>query len=103
MCTDPIIELVPPYREDRYLAELSNAPGTGCDLPGMNDEGLALFKALAGCDGGLVNPGWKLYLHQTTMLRESLSGNPCVITSGTGSGKTESFLLPILASICNEA
>src|SRR5690606_5797030 len=31
------------------------------------------------------------------------NGQPGVVTSGTGSGKTESFMLPILASIAKEA
>ena len=30
-------------------------------------------------------------------------GQPGIVTSGTGSGKTESFMLPILAAMSNEA
>lgn len=30
---------------------------------------------------------------------EGVKGQPGVVTSGTGSGKTESFMLPILAAI----
>ncbi|WP_282187583.1 DEAD/DEAH box helicase [Chromobacterium haemolyticum] len=38
------------------------------------------------------------------MLRRGVgTGSPGIVTSGTGSGKTESFLLPILAQIAKEA
>ena len=37
------------------------------------------------------------------MLKQSLSGKHAVVVTGTGSGKTESFLLPVLAQIVSEA
>ena len=37
------------------------------------------------------------------MLTKALAGQSCVITAGTGSGKTESFLLPLLAYIARES
>ena len=37
------------------------------------------------------------------MLRESLRGKHSVVVTGTGSGKTEAFLLPLLAGIVREA
>lgn len=44
------------------------------------------------------------YVHQVKMLERGIqSGTPGIVTSGTGSGKTESFMLPILASLANEA
>ena len=36
------------------------------------------------------------------MLKSSLSGKHSIITSGTGSGKTEAFLMPIFAQIFKE-
>ncbi|MDH6304840.1 DEAD/DEAH box helicase domain-containing protein [Parabacteroides sp. PF5-5] len=50
---------------------------------------------------GLMN--YPLYAHQEQMLKQALSGKNSVITSGTGSGKTESFLLPLFAQILKEA
>jgi Lhr-like helicase len=48
----------------------------------------------------LYNP----YVHQVKMLKRGVrAGQPAIVTSGTGSGKTESFMLPVLASIANEA
>ncbi|KRD77039.1 hypothetical protein ASE43_07640 [Lysobacter sp. Root983] len=46
----------------------------------------------------------RLFKHQLQMLeRGTQSGRPGIVTSGTGSGKTESFLLPVLAAIMREA
>ena len=44
------------------------------------------------------------YLHQWEMLdRGTKPGKPGIVTSGTGSGKTESFMLPLLAMLASEA
>lgn len=44
-----------------------------------------------------------LYTHQAQALEKSLAGNNIVVSTGTGSGKTESFLMPILAALAEEA
>ena len=45
-----------------------------------------------------------LYQHQWEMLQRGVQrGMPGIVTSGTGSGKTEAFLLPLLARITQEA
>lgn len=43
-----------------------------------------------------------LYLHQVEALKKAAAGNNLVVTTGTGSGKTECFLLPILHSLLKE-
>ncbi|NVE89254.1 DEAD/DEAH box helicase [Vreelandella titanicae] len=44
------------------------------------------------------------YVHQVEMLQHGLKpGSPGIVTSGTGSGKTESFLLPVLSELVAEA
>ena len=51
---------------------------------------------------GLMN--YTPYVHQKEMLEKAfIQKNNVVITSGTGSGKTESFLLPLLAQLFSEA
>ena len=67
----------------------------------MNDEARSLFKEFIL--KGLISSDYPIYQHQAEMLQKALSGNNCIITSGTGSGKTESFLLPMLADIIKEA
>lgn len=71
------------------------------DLPGMSEEAQKLFKEFI--NKGLISGDYPIYWHQAEMLRKALCGKNCVITSGTGSGKTESFLLPMLADIIAEA
>jgi DEAD/DEAH box helicase domain-containing protein len=46
----------------------------------------------------------ELYTHQRTVLEESVvQGHDVVVTTGTGSGKTECFLLPIAACLVRES
>ena len=45
----------------------------------------------------------QLYLHQTKALEAVLQGKNLVITAGTGSGKTEAFLLPVIAQLLKES
>jgi Lhr-like helicase len=87
---EPWIELQPRYLSSkRAILDLGSA-----DLPGMNDVQINSFKKLAS--SGLVG-SYELHHHQVEMLRKALSGQNCVVTAGTGSGKTESFLLPLFA------
>ena len=44
----------------------------------------------------------KLYRHQRDSLKFVLGGSDIVVTTGTGSGKTECFLLPLLAELSKE-
>ena len=62
-----------------------------------------LGRMLFGSDGG-----FRLRLHQAESLRASLANRRdhrpnVVVTSGTGSGKTEAFLLPVFARLLREA
>lgn len=43
-----------------------------------------------------------LYKHQESAVRKMNEGKNIVVSTGTGSGKTESFLIPILNSLMNE-
>jgi DEAD/DEAH box helicase domain-containing protein len=52
---------------------------------------------------GMFSPDTELYQHQYDVLMAFLNGKNIVITSGTGSGKTESFMLPLLYSLLQES
>lgn len=93
----PWIEPLPDYVssnkriDELSLADLGNA---------LNTNEANTFKELV--KNGLFPAGIKLHSHQIEMLKQALEGNNCIITSGTGSGKTESFLLPLFAQLSKE-
>ena len=58
----------------------------------------------AGGDEGLAPIGRTLYKHQTEAIEASvIDGEDVVVTTGTGSGKTECFLLPIFSYLIKES
>ncbi|MCK9900603.1 DEAD/DEAH box helicase [Frankia sp. Cpl3] len=90
--TEPLVELRPEYTSTGCsLAESAARAGAPAELA-----------AFAAC--GLLPAGRSLYTHQEQALRAGLRpGRNMVITAGTGSGKTESFLLPVIASLLAES
>ncbi|MCO5165003.1 MAG: DEAD/DEAH box helicase [Planctomycetes bacterium] len=115
LCTHPIIEPIPRYQASRItFADLASALPPEVDpLTGFTPEARRSFVRLAlsglfpsrRVEGdGLPAPLFQPYAHQLTMLQRGLGrGTPGIITSGTGSGKTEAFLLPIFAQLAKEA
>ena len=96
ICQEPWIEPIPRYRgSGQNIQDL-----TPDELPGLSQAEIEAFKDLVSC--GLVGE-YDLYDHQVAMLREILSGENAVVTAGTGSGKTEAFLLPLLAYLVKES
>ncbi|GAA3404666.1 hypothetical protein GCM10011577_39700 [Pseudarthrobacter polychromogenes] len=53
---------------------------------------------------GLLEPGLQLYTHQESSLISALNDRRnIVLTPGTGSGKTEAFLLPLIGQLLRES
>jgi ATP-dependent helicase YprA (DUF1998 family) len=84
----PLLEATPPYAPGKTLRDLIGE--------GVLDRS---FAALASSALPLERP---LYKHQEQALRKAAQGRNLVVATGTGSGKTESFLLPILNSLVTE-
>jgi len=96
------------------LKEHLEKPGTIADGPYISmadpyEKGLSLSDLAAE---GIVSkeilklkkfyPERKLYLHQERAIRKAAAGKNLVVTTGTGSGKTESFLIPVINQLMKE-
>ena len=101
-CKQPWIEPLPRYSAGKTLSDLRLADFClkGSLPPGFDESTLTAFKTLARC--GLVGD-FKLFTHQIEMLSRSTHGEHLVVTAGTGSGKTEAFLLPLFAYLVQES
>ena len=92
------------------------AKGPYLDIGGSYETGATLFQLM---DAGRASPLFRtleavpekerelkldrpLYSHQERALTLASNGENLVVTTGTGSGKTESFLLPILNHLLRE-
>lgn len=88
---EPYIEVSPRFGSSGKTVSVA------CSSLGVPRESAELLTS------GLFGPANELYQHQYDSYEASLAGRNVVVTSGTGSGKTECFLLPVLTSIANEA
>lgn len=95
ICQPPIIEIVPKYHEKATLAEFCANEGLSKELNDFVNTGL------------FVNNSQQeryLYDHQYEALKEAyINRKHIVVTTGTGSGKTECFLLPVIADLVAES
>ncbi|MCA1702641.1 MAG: DEAD/DEAH box helicase, partial [Actinobacteria bacterium] len=94
--TEPFVEMLPEYE-----------PAGGLAAPRSIAESVTHAGAppeLAELVSAALLPGIpSLHAHQEEALARAFSGEHVVATSGTSSGKTESFLLPILARLVRES
>jgi Lhr-like helicase len=110
LATVPFVEPVLRYRSaDEPIERLIDDEA----LSRLSRPGKVAFAelALSGLFEGQPSTGeikrkssFNPYIHQKDMLLRGVQpGKPGIVTSGTGSGKTESFMLPLLAQIADEA
>ncbi|WP_445006109.1 DEAD/DEAH box helicase [Halomonas mongoliensis] len=111
---EPFLEPITRYRttENPIESLLEDSSDNNPLLPFSREARRAIIEmTLSGLFPGESSEGeltrksvFKPYQHQIAMLHRGLSpGQPGIVTSGTGSGKTEAFLLPILAELTAEA
>lgn len=87
----PYLEAAPPYQGASTVRELVSSGGLCKSMLLLGDGNVRKF-----------DPDRKLYLHQVRALQKARAGKNYIVTTGTGSGKTECFLLPILDDILRE-
>ena len=93
---EAIIEGIPQYKRDDsgWVNNLHNSPG----FEDIKEEIEEIVSTLSIPFGG-----WNLYPHQRESIEGYVRGKNIVVATGTGSGKTECFLLPILAHLHKSA
>ncbi len=88
----PLVEPVPIY------------PSSGMNLSAAANQLPSEYRDLAQLGQEIFDSGISLYQHQWDSLYEVLvNQRDIVVTTGTGSGKTECFLLPLLAQLAKES
>ena len=95
----PLIEPVPAYRSStESFAQAAQA------LLGESWQQAEITEVAGFVSQGLFPPNRTLHQHQRDVFEEVVvNGRDTVVTTGTGSGKTECFLLPVFASIVRES
>ena len=92
----PYVEVLPEYRSDHN--SLKTAIESDQSLKDALPPHFVDF-----INSGLMSENYKPYKHQIKMMKEAfINRKNVVIKTGTGSGKTESFLLPLFASLLTE-
>jgi len=103
LAQEPYLEIIKPYPSStKTISEIRIDEIKKDELGNnyfSNQEELELFQKF--CSAGLVG-NFPLYQHQIDMIKNYALGKNCIITTGTGSGKTESFLLPLFAYLAKK-
>lgn len=87
---EPRLEATPQYGEGKSYSDL--------DIP---EEARKILQCAAGeASTGIPEIA---YSHQCNALESFVAGKDLIVATGTGSGKTESFLMPVLSSLAIES
>lgn len=87
---EPRLEATPQYAEGKPYSDLS-----------IPEEAIAILRC-AAAQGSTGIPK-VAYSHQCRAVEHFVSGMDLIVATGTGSGKTESFLMPILSGLAIES
>lgn len=88
---EPLLELRPRYQStEEDLAESVLKAGAPADVAEVVSR-------------GLMDSIPRMYQHQADAFTAAMDGRDVLITAGTGSGKTETFLMPIIAALLQDS
>lgn len=85
-----------PYTKNKLFLEYHHKYKNGKFLTEIQNVHKLLGKAFTNDKGKMLGIDDPLYKHQEDSLIKVTNGSNVLISTGTGSGKTESFLLPII-------
>ncbi|MGX9147282.1 DEAD/DEAH box helicase [Mesorhizobium sp. 128a] len=85
----PFVESTPVYELDAAYDQLDLPPVVAAALEDLAAAKVGLFP--------------RPYVHQAQALQKYFDGSDLIVATGTGSGKTESFLMPIIGQLVQEA
>lgn len=84
----PLVQIALPYKRDVSIHQLVDEGVLSPLYQGLSSEHLPYDRSL--------------YTHQVKAIRKAVKGQNLVVSTGTGSGKTEAFLIPILNHLLQE-
>ncbi|WP_164219265.1 DEAD/DEAH box helicase [Virgibacillus sp. YIM 98842] len=84
----PYLEVTAPYKKSKSVQDLMDSGLLSRRFNKVNQEALPVNR--------------KLYSHQVKAVEHAAEGKNFIVATGTGSGKTESFMLPIMNSLFEE-
>ena len=82
----PYVSISSPYKKGHSLQELANTGQVNKNITKMEK----------------LSPKRPLYAHQENALTKIKAGKSIIVSTGTGSGKTESFLIPVINELLDE-
>ena len=86
----PLLQVRDSFTRTKTIANLVDEGVLSYGFRNLNSEDLDIDK-------------FRLYAHQERAIRRAVDGRSVVVSTGTGSGKTQSFILPMLHSLLEEA
>lgn len=84
----PYLEVTAPYKKSESIQNLINKGSLSQQFQHVNQKALPIDR--------------KLYSHQVKAIEHASEGKNFIVATGTGSGKTESFMIPIMNHLFNE-
>jgi len=97
---EPLLEILPEYKQSGI--SFKNITHEILKNEGVEISEVQFLKFREFMSLGLFDGDFGMFKHQFDMLISALKGKNCIISTGTGSGKTESFLTPLFADIFKE-
>jgi hypothetical protein len=98
----PYLDAMPPYKQGKSIQKLVDEGILSKHFSPNHIGGICVYQAQKDDKKDELIYERALYAHQENALQKALEGKNLIVSTGTGSGKTESFLLPIVEHLLRE-